>query len=145
MGTDRRRREDPFGHPVLPVQLLDRARPHGLLSPERRLMLAVLADAIVQLRRGGTARTAEERWILASGHSSPFAFTNICDALGIDAPRLARRLLATRLALPPRGGGSRRTRLFHGPIAQSRGNGTATDGTRAVALSDQGAAVAKRP
>ncbi len=112
MGTRWQGREDPVFDPLLPVQLLDRVRPHWSLSPERRLMLAVLADAIVRLRRGGAARATEERWILARGHASPFAFTNICDALGIDAARLARRLLASRAAPPPHRSGFREARVF---------------------------------
>ena len=75
--------------------------------PEKRLMFAVLLDAVIQLRRRNTARSAEaERWIRGEDgdEDTPFSFTNVCETLGIDPSYLARGLLAWRAGvgtLPP--------------------------------------------
>lgn len=71
-------------------------------EPERRLMQAVLADALhIWLRdrwaRGGSARLAwaeVDRWFRSTNRSWPFAFEAICEALDLDADRL-RRVLRT--------------------------------------------------
>jgi hypothetical protein len=72
------------------------------LSPERRLMLAVLEDAIatwVRYRGDERARTRRllrevERWMADSDTSWPFSFQNICDALNLDPAYLRRGLRA---------------------------------------------------
>ncbi len=118
MRTLRRESEEAFFDPLLPVQWLDSLRPHAARTPEQRLLLAVLADAIVQLNRGGVAREAEEQWIRAADSASPFAFASICDALGIDADYLARTLL-TSPRIPLRAGVLRR-RVFRLHIRSRR-------------------------
>lgn len=75
---------------VLPVQFWDR-RPHGA-DPERRLMAAVLEDAValcvrtVSLRNAALAREAEEadEWMASDDRVGPFSFASICDALDLD-------------------------------------------------------------
>jgi hypothetical protein len=71
-------------------------------EPERRLMLAVLIDAIHGYQRGregrrvgapGRAWRAERSWLRSEDRSSPFSFTNICDALGLDPGYVRRRVL----------------------------------------------------
>ena len=83
--------------------------PAGELQPEKRLMFAVLADAIrtatqqevaVRQRRCQLIREAKA-WFAADDQEWPFSFVSICDALGIDAARLRRRLALT-LALAGR-------------------------------------------
>ena len=69
-------------------------------GPERRLMTAVLEDAVHRYRKTVAAKTAmekaifseEEEWIFGRGEDSPFSFETICDALGIDADYLRRGL-----------------------------------------------------
>ncbi len=71
------------------------------LSSEQRLMLAVLADA-VNVLRGYRASPYRERrnpfkealsWVFAKrGIISPLSFEHVCDALGMDAESLRRRL-----------------------------------------------------
>ncbi len=66
-------------------------------SPEKRLRLAVLLNAIAHLRRGATHPAGEEaaRWVrgeLDAMHVS-FSFRAICETLDIDADELARALL----------------------------------------------------
>ncbi len=60
--------------------------------PEKRLMLAVLLDAIIQLRRPGSTGAAEAAaWIRSGGPSDePFSFRAVCEALGIDPGYLTR-------------------------------------------------------
>ncbi len=67
-------------------------------SPEKRLRLAVLSNAIASLQRGRAHPAAHEaaRWVrgeLEAIHVS-FSFEAICETLDIDAANLARALLA---------------------------------------------------
>jgi hypothetical protein len=67
----------------------------AVLEPERRLMLAVLRDAVkvVQLYAGSPQihhrRLFHEAdvWFATADRSNPFGFGAICDALGLDATR----------------------------------------------------------
>lgn len=76
----------------------------ALWQPERRLMLAVLEDALetylthlTSVRGIGRARFAEvANWFRAEDTKWPFSFVNICDACGLDAA-VIRRMLARRL------------------------------------------------
>jgi hypothetical protein len=69
---------------------------------ERRLMLAVLIDAIhaATAHRPTSSQIQSERawlreraWIQSEDKSQPFAFANICDALGLDASYVRHRVL----------------------------------------------------
>jgi hypothetical protein len=71
---------------ILPEQFFGSLATSPSRVPERRLMLAVLLDAIAQLRRGpGPAREAEQ-WIHAGDEDAdwPFSFVSVCHALGLD-------------------------------------------------------------
>jgi hypothetical protein len=63
--------------------------------PERRLMAAVLFDAVLQLARPGSKSAAEAiRWIRNRDDDNlPFSFTSVCEGLGLNAEYLARGLL----------------------------------------------------
>lgn len=79
---------------ILPVQFYDRTGD----SPEKRLIFAVLLDAIVQLQRGdASGAEAAERWIGGEIDDVPISFSDACEALGFDARSLARGLLAWRV------------------------------------------------
>lgn len=75
-------------------------------SPERRLLLAVLADALNVYERHGTARGGEagrralevERWVASDAMETPFAFVRICEALEIDPGPIRRHVRRIRLA-----------------------------------------------
>ncbi|HXJ35207.1 MAG TPA: hypothetical protein VMS22_14340 [Candidatus Eisenbacteria bacterium] len=75
------------------------ARETFVCRGERRLMLAVLEDALRSILRIGrgpwaAAHVREEiDWLVASGRADPFAFESICDALDIDPGWLRRRVL----------------------------------------------------
>jgi len=84
---------------VRPCQMYSKPR-HG--EPERRLMLAVLTDAIeTYLRRDAATVTSQairrelrdvRNWIQSEDVSWPFSFLNVCHALGIDPTFLRRGL-----------------------------------------------------
>ncbi len=64
--------------------------------PERRLMAAVLFDAVLQLSRPGSKGAADAmRWIRSRDDERlPFSFSSVCEGLGLDAQYLARGLMA---------------------------------------------------
>lgn len=85
---------------LLPSQYFDRIRRRSQHAAERRLMLAVLEDAVDVYRKQAAAqqprgkelfRDAEE-WIENTDPSWLFSFQNICDVLDIDADYLRRGL-----------------------------------------------------
>jgi hypothetical protein len=85
-------------------------------SGERRLLLAVLEDAVRTLgmiRRGGVSRrraALEHSWFLSTDRTHPFAFETICDVLGFDAGAIRARLLGP--ACPARVTIRRQPRMF---------------------------------
>ena len=87
---------------LLPSQFFDRVRRRTEHEGERRLMIAVLEDAVEVYRKQAGAkeprgqqlfREAEE-WIEDPDRSWLFAFENICDVLDIDGNYLRRGLHA---------------------------------------------------
>ena len=76
---------------------------------ERRLMLAVLEDAIRSLLLAKRSRITRKRamseleWLQSTDVSEPFAFESICDVLGIDSGYLRQRLMSGAF-VPARGG-----------------------------------------
>lgn len=84
---------------LLPEQYLDRIVGQASDVPEKRLMLAVLVDAALQLRKhDGPAAAEAAHWVLADDADEPFSFQNVCEALGLDPGYLARGLIGQRLA-----------------------------------------------
>ncbi len=64
-------------------------------SPEKRLMFAVLLDAISQLRQRQSTRAIEaEQWIRDEHDENVFSFANVCGVLGFEPRSLADGLLA---------------------------------------------------
>ena len=84
---------------VLPAQLL-RQRPHKPPG-EKRLMIAILADAIDCFRKHRFATRLRDRkifeeveeWLTTTEQRSVFSFGNICDVLEIDPSCVRRSLL----------------------------------------------------
>jgi len=93
---------------VLPAQLFPEFAAEGCLSGEKRLMLAVLKDAIdIFLKHGDSTEPRTRRlyletveWIRADDGGAPFSFLNVCETLGL-SPSCLRRGLA-RLAAAQR-------------------------------------------
>ncbi len=66
-------------------------------TPERRLIIAVLWDAIVQLRRAAPGDAMEaELWIRDELENVPISFPQVCDLLGLEPRALADVLLEWR-------------------------------------------------
>jgi hypothetical protein len=86
---------------VLPEQYFAAPRPPSL-SPERRLMLAVLEEAVLTVLKyrhdhGAQGRRVlrdAEHWIEERDASWPFSFESICAALYLNADYVRRGLLA---------------------------------------------------
>lgn len=89
---------------VLPSQLLDTRRHGAGLQPEKRLMLAVLEDAIATYQRTSVAQNpraardfrAVAAWFASDDVDWPCTYLNICHVLGFDPTYLRRGLDAFR-------------------------------------------------
>jgi hypothetical protein len=87
---------------LLPSQFFDRVRRRTEHDGERRLMIAVLEDAVDVYRkqagskdpRGQQLFQEAEAWIEDADRTWLFSFQNICDVLDIDAGYLRRGLHA---------------------------------------------------
>jgi hypothetical protein len=83
---------------ILPVQML--RLPARIVTAERRLMLAILSDAVWCFQRYCTATSAPgrrlfreaERWLLLRDWGWTFSFERICEALDLDASNLRQGL-----------------------------------------------------
>ena len=81
---------------IVPSQFFDRIRAERSSQPAKRLMLAVMEDAISTFQksvRGATRRQRRllketEEWIGSASTAWPFSFENICAALDIEADYL---------------------------------------------------------
>jgi hypothetical protein len=109
----------PEGPGVVPETILPEQffRPSAALPPEKRLMLAVLEEALLDLRRSIGARTPRARpadevdtWFAADDEGWPCSFLNVCQALGLDVSavrtrvaRWQRMALAKVVSLPLEG------------------------------------------
>ena len=81
-------------------------------DPERRLLFAILEDALITLlqHRGREAVASRrlvsetEKWIASDQRCSPFEFVGLCDVLGVDPGyvRTLLRRLPTWSGLPQR-------------------------------------------
>ena len=85
---------------ILPAQLHDRPFGGARIQPEKRLQVAVLADAVLTFHRwagneGARARRlfAEvETWFASDEADGPFTFMAICDSLKFDPIYIRRGL-----------------------------------------------------
>jgi hypothetical protein len=85
---------------VLPVQLFAGVGLDASLVPEKRLLLAVLEEAVVtfqryaseQGRRGRRLFREAEEWVGSEEVCWPCSFRNICDVLGFDPGYLRKGL-----------------------------------------------------
>ena len=94
---------------LLPVQFAD----HDTNQGEKRLMLAVLEEAVATFQRNTHAKTRRgqrlfreaEEWIQSEDVSWTFAFENVCHTLGLDPEYLRGGLERSKERRP--GGGAR--------------------------------------
>jgi hypothetical protein len=89
------REESWIPEPILPSQFLDVWHRQKVLSPERELALAVLAQACDDLLTSRSARLYVEtyQWVASDDRTWLYAFDNICDILNLSAERLRAELL----------------------------------------------------
>jgi hypothetical protein len=80
---------------ILPSQFFESVGAQTF-SSEKRLMLAVLADAINLLRSSNLRRRNSFNeawsWVFANRITTALSFDHVCDVLGLDAESLRRRL-----------------------------------------------------
>jgi hypothetical protein len=89
---------------ILPTQFFDRFQIDASLQPEKRLMLAVLEDAVGTFQKYAiaTGRRARrlfleaDEWFGSEDTSWPYAFLNICQALGLEPAYVRRGLRSWR-------------------------------------------------
>ena len=94
---------------LLPVQFAD----HDTNQGEKRLMLAVLEEAVATFQRNTHAKTRRgqrlfreaEEWIQSEDVSWTYAFENVCHTLGLDPEYLRGGLQRLKERRP--GGGAR--------------------------------------
>jgi hypothetical protein len=81
---------------LLPAQYWQTFVRSADLMPEKRLLIAVLEEAIKSYRTlllSGGRRFAEvEEWILSDDNGDTFSFRSICDILGLSATRVRQSL-----------------------------------------------------
>jgi hypothetical protein len=115
---------------LLPSQYFDRVRRGGEYDGERRLMVAVLEDAVDVYRKqvGATDHRRQqmfrdaEAWIEDPDRTWIFSFENICDVLGIDSGYLRSGLRSFK----KQAGGDR------GRVVQLRPDTVETDTVRSA-------------
>ena len=85
---------------ILPAQLGDRPFGGARIQPEKRLQVAVLADAVLTFHRwAGDERARARRlfmeteaWFASDDADGPFTFITICDSLNLDPTYIRRGL-----------------------------------------------------
>ena len=85
---------------LLPEQYLDTFRRKLHLEPEKKLMLAVLEDAIACYQKYLFARDSKGKaffdeareWVEEAGAGSVFSFDSVCETLGLNPDYLRRGL-----------------------------------------------------
>lgn len=95
---------------LLPTQYYETTRRKRFLEPEKKLMLAILEDAIWCYQSGLLARgkrrkrlfSEAQEWIMEENSSWIFSFDNVCDVLGFN-PKYVRAGLMRWRAKAPKG------------------------------------------
>lgn len=95
---------------LLAAEYFENFRRKTLLEPEKRLMLAVLEDAVncfqdnVLIHSGRRKKLFEEaeEWILEEGNDWVFSFENICEVFGFNSEYLRKGLLRWKERQLPR-------------------------------------------
>jgi hypothetical protein len=87
---------------LVPSQYLATTRSKTYREPEKKLMLAVLEDALFCFQNGLLSKDNKkkrdlshdaEEWIMEEGDESLFSFTELCELLGIHPQYLRKQLL----------------------------------------------------
>lgn len=88
---------------ILPFQFYGKGRLSGQMEGQRRLMLAILQDAVECLEKYRTSKNSIHRelyqdafqWVKDDSADWLFCFNNVCDFLGFD-PEYVRQSLVDR-------------------------------------------------
>ena len=86
---------------LLPLQFFTGTRGKGCAEGERRLMLAILEDAVecfqkylgTKESRGRLLYSDAEEWLMSDDRSWLFAFENVCEVLGLQPDFIRQGLL----------------------------------------------------
>jgi len=89
---------------LLPVQYFENFRRKVQTEPEKRLLLAVLEDALAAYQKHFSSRGGRgmklfretEEWIFREDSTRPFCFTNICEVVGFDPQYIRSGLVKWR-------------------------------------------------
>jgi hypothetical protein len=109
---------------LVPYQYLETTMRKVPLEAEKKLMLAVIEDAIYCFQKYCNARSRKERrlfadteaWIVEAGGDWIFSFEHICESMGLDPSCIRRGLMQWKQAMlgrahpesvPPGGGRTR--------------------------------------
>lgn len=114
---------------IVPSQFFDRIKAERSSQPEKRLMLAVMEDAITTFQKsvqGATRRQRRllketEEWIGSADASWPFSFENICAALDIEADYLRTGVKRWKGALLSQCQQQTSTTVAHSPFRRVSG------------------------
>jgi len=90
---------------LLPEQLGARSFGSARIQPEKRLQVAVLADAVLTFRRWlgvehprpGRLFAEVDGWFASEDADGPFTFITICDSLGFDPAYIRRGIREGRM------------------------------------------------
>jgi hypothetical protein len=100
---------------ILPSQYFDRGAGRSENVGELKLLLAVLTDGISCFLKKGSRKhrlfLEAKDWIIMPYRTGPFAFDSICEALGIEADTLRKRLVSLRRLSQPSRTDAERMRL----------------------------------
>ncbi|HEY3302980.1 MAG TPA: hypothetical protein VGL70_05530 [Candidatus Binatia bacterium] len=84
----------------LPAQYWDTVARKDQLEPEKKLLLAVLENAIRTYRQYAFTPSRllheVENWLFSEEKDHPFSFETICDALGLNAECVRRGILRSQ-------------------------------------------------
>jgi hypothetical protein len=95
---------------LTPEQFYDERRDDSAMRPIKRLMLAILEEALRCLQKHAGAKSGArrlmyweaEQWLYSEGGNALFSFTMVCETLGIEPEYLRSGLLQWR-RMQPRG------------------------------------------
>lgn len=95
---------------LTPEQFYDERRDDSVMRPIKRLMLAILEDALRCLQKHADAKSGArrlmyweaEQWLCSESGNALFSFTMVCETLGIEPEYLRSGLLQWR-RMQPRG------------------------------------------
>jgi len=87
--------------PSRPVPFQELSQPSRAITPERALLLSVLWQAMIDLRKHRFARQRRHqrlymeayRWVGSDDRSWPYSFVNICEVLNLPPTSVRRELL----------------------------------------------------